>query len=211
MNSVIQMWKIKAQGLTQHFNQRKVFENVSFEIGSGESMAIVGPNGSGKTTLIRIISQLLRPRAGEVIFMENKSTKKSHELYSALGLVGPYLQLYNHLTAQENYSFFCKIRGIQFDIRSFKKLMEKLGLAGRETDELRDYSSGMLQRMKYVCALLHQPEILLLDEPTSNMDKEGSQIVYGIMEEQKKDKILILATNKNEEAEFGDGQVNLAA
>ncbi len=205
------MWRIKARGLSQQFNHRKIFEDISFEISSGESIAIVGPNGSGKTTLIRIISQLLRPRVGEIRYFENSSEKKAHELYSAVGLVGPYLQLYNHLTAMENYSFFCRIRGMPFDQRRFKDLMDKLGLSGRELDELRNYSSGMQQRMKYVCALLHQPEILLLDEPTSNLDEAGSQIAFRIIEEQKKDGILILATNKNEEVKFGDSQINLAA
>jgi len=115
------------------------------------------------------------------------------------------------LTAFENYTFFCKIRGLAVENINFKELMYKMGLAGRESDELRNYSSGMLQRMKYVCALLHEPHILLVDEPTSSLDEEGCQIVFNIMEEQKKDKILILATNDKEEAKFGDSAIELAA
>ena len=132
---------------------------------------LTGPNGSGETTLIRIISNLLRPTKGEVSFYQDNYRKSAKELYSVIGLVGPYLQLYNNLTAFENYTFFAKIRGLNVDVSRFKSLMKRVGLAGRELDELRACSSGMLQRMKYVCALLHQPEILILDEPTSNLDE----------------------------------------
>jgi heme exporter protein A len=78
-------------------------------------------------------------------------------------------------------------------------------------DELRTYSSGMLQRAKYVMALIHQPEILILDEPTSNLDEEGVRIVYELIKKQMKDKILILATNEPEEFKFGDKQISLSA
>lgn len=205
------MWKIEGKNLTQHFNQRKIFADISFEINSGESIAITGSNGSGKTTLLRIICQLRRPSSGKVLYSENGITLKKEELYAAIGLVGPYLQLYNQLTALENYSFFCKIRGLPVDLVNFKELMSKMGLAGRESDELRNYSSGMLQRMKYVCALLHDPQILFVDEPTSNLDEDGSNIVFNIMEEHKKDKILILATNNKNEVKFGDSTIELAA
>ncbi|MCH8128078.1 ABC transporter ATP-binding protein [candidate division KSB1 bacterium] len=203
------MWKIRGKELAQKFNQRKIFDNISFEIRSGESIAITGANGSGKTTLLRIISQLLRPSAGKITFHENQVEIKREKLYVAIGLVGPYLQLYNQLTALENYSFFRRIRGLPANIPHFKKLMSRVGLAGREADELRNYSSGMLQRMKYVCALLHEPEILLVDEPTSNLDEAGSQIVFEIMEQQKKNKILILATNNKDEVKFGDSTIEL--
>jgi len=119
------MWKIKGKTLAQKFNQRKIFDNISFEIRSGHSLAITGPNGSGKTTLVRIISQLLRPSSGKITFYENQVEIKRDMLYVAIGLVGPYLQLYNQLTALENYSFFCKIRGLPPNIPHFKKLISK--------------------------------------------------------------------------------------
>ena len=205
------MWKVEANNITQTFNQRNIFKNISFEVQSGESLVLTGPNGSGKTTMIRIICNLLRPISGNVDYVFGDQKKEAKDLYSTIGLVGPYLQLYNNLTALENYSFFAKIRGLSIDISYFKVLMKKMGLAGRELDELRTYSSGMLQRMKYVCALLHQPEILVLDEPTSNLDEKGCDIVYQIMQDQKKEKILILATNEPGEIKFGDKKVQLAA
>lgn len=205
------MWKVIGSDITQTFNNRTIFRDLSFEVESGASLVLTGPNGSGKTTLIRIISNLLRPNKGEVGFYQDDRKESVKELYSVIGLVGPYLQLYNNLTAFENYAFFTKIRGLNVDGSRFKSLMKRVGLAGRELDELRTYSSGMLQRMKYVCALLHEPEILILDEPTSNLDESGAGIIYQLMEEQKRIKILILATNEPGEIKFGDKQVQLAA
>jgi heme exporter protein A len=205
------MWKVIGKNITQTFHQRTIFKDICFEVQSGESLVLTGPNGSGKTTLIRIICNLMRPYSGKVDFVFTDKKKEKKDLYSTIGLVGPYLQLYNNLTAFENYSFFTKIRGLETEMDYFKSLMKKLGLRGRELDELRTYSSGMKQRMKYVCALLHKPEILVLDEPTSNLDKKGCEIIYQIMQEQKRKKILILATNEPGELKFGDKKVQLAA
>jgi heme exporter protein A len=130
-------------------------------------------------------------------------------MFHHIGLVGPYLQLYNNLTAFENYRFFSRIRSLPSNQDYFKALMDRFGLRGRELDELRTFSSGMLQRMKYVIALLHEPEILVLDEPTANLDEAGAAIVYQLMTEQKKDKILILATNEPKEFQFGEQKVSL--
>ncbi len=205
------MWKITADNISQKFNQRLIFEKISFELESGHSLVLTGPNGSGKTTLIRIICQLLRPTSGNLKVFHQNHQLQSQEIYGRLGLVGPYLQLYNQLTAFENYTFFARIRRLPVDTARFRMLMDKLGLAGREFDELQTFSSGMMQRMKYVMAIMHQPEILILDEPTANLDEAGSDIVYQIMREQKKNKILILATNEPEEVKFGEKHISLVA
>ncbi len=204
------MWKIEAQGIAQQFNRRMIFKDISFRVHSGESLVFTGRNGSGKTTLVRILCQLIRPYRGEVRFLRDDQPVPGDKIYPYLGLVGPYLQLYNNLTALENYTFFARIRGLPVDLPRFRRWMDRLGLKGRELDELRTYSSGMLQRVKYVMALFHQPEILILDEPTSNLDEQGAAIVYEIMEEQKRQHILILATNEPDEIHFGDYEVKLA-
>ncbi len=203
------MWTVKAQEISQKFNQRHIFEGISFEIQSGNSLVITGPNGSGKTTLIKIICQLLRPTSGHLIIKNEENQIDAHQIYPYLGLVGPYLQLYNNLSAFENYTFFARIRSLPVDMKYFRQLMAQLGLKGREFDELRTFSSGMLQRMKYVMAIMHKPRILILDEPTANLDEAGSEIVYGIMEVQKKENILILATNEPEEVKFGEKKLVL--
>jgi heme exporter protein A len=203
------MWKIVAENLTQKFNRRMVFGDISFQIESGNSLALAGPNGSGKTTLVRVICQLLRPTSGNVKYYRGGSQLGPPEVYSSLGLVGPYLQLYNDLTALENFSFFSRIRGMTVDNSRLPRLMDRLGLRGRELDELRTFSSGMLQRMKYVIATMHDPHILIVDEPSANLDEAGIAIVHELMEEQKK-KILIIATNEPEELKFGREKIYLS-
>jgi heme exporter protein A len=203
------MWSIQGKTITQKFNQRVIFEGISFVVNSGQSLLLTGPNGSGKTTLVRIICHLLRPHSGNIEFRRQDQQMHWTNLIHHIGLVGPYLQLYNNLTAFENYRFFSRIRSLPSDQDYFKALMDRFGLRGRELDELRTFSSGMLQRMKYVIALLHQPEILVLDEPTANLDEAGAAIVYQLMTEQKKDKILILATNDSKEFQFGEQKVSL--
>ena len=205
------MWQITGSHISQKFNHRLVFKDISFEVASGHSLVLTGPNGSGKTTLIRIICQLNKPYDGQVQFAQDQNNVPSQRIYPQLGLVGPYLQLYNHLTAFENYSFFARIRGLAVDSTELKKLMDRMGLKGRELDELRTFSSGMLQRMKYVIALLHQPEFLILDEPTANLDEAGSALVYEMMEEQKKHRVLIFATNESAEVKLGETKIALNA
>ena len=203
------MWSIRATNISQKFNQRVIFEKIAFEVNSGQSLLLTGPNGSGKTTLVRIISHLQRPFCGQIELLNGDRPLSWTYLHFYMGLVGPYLQLYNNLTAFENYRFFSRIRNLSVDENHFKSLMDRFGLRGRELDELQTFSSGMLQRMKYVIALLHQPEILVLDEPTANLDEDGAAIVYQLMEDQKKNKILILATNEPREFQFGEQKVSL--
>lgn len=203
-------WRLKAENVSQYFNHRKIFENVSFSVQSGKSVVLTGHNGSGKTTMMRILAGLLRPSAGKVELSHNGEKLDGEARYQAIGLVGPYLQLYNQLTAWENFEFFSKVRGLKADKQHFRQLMARVGLKGRELDELQTYSSGMLQRAKYVMALIHQPPVLLLDEPTSNLDEEGAQVVYEIMREQKERGILILATNEPGEIKFGDTEIRIA-
>jgi len=205
------MIELKAHNLSKNFNERIVFKNINFELSRGTSLAITGHNGSGKTTLVKIISGLISPSSGSVEFTADLVKKAYNEIYKYIGLVGPYIQLYNSLSAWENLIFFSRMRGITPDKEKIRTFMDKLGLRGRELDDVRSYSSGMMQRLKYVTALLHEPEVFIVDEPTSNLDAAGSQIVYDILEKQKKDKILIVATNEAEESRFGEQIINLTS
>lgn len=202
--------EIQAKDISKHFNRRRIFSDISFRVNSGESLVITGPNGSGKSTLVKIIAGLLAPTAGKVEFHDGAHKLERDFTYLHIGLVSPYLQMYKDLTAWENLTFFARARNRSVDETRLKKLLKQVSLLGREHDELKTYSSGMLQRIKYVAALYHQPEILILDEPTANLDKQGCRMVYEIIEQQKQDKILILATNEPDEVRFGMKHVELA-
>ncbi|RMF58337.1 MAG: ABC transporter ATP-binding protein [Calditrichaeota bacterium] len=200
---------VEAKGLTKHFNRRTIFSDISFHLEDGESLVITGPNGSGKSTLVKIISGLLTPTSGTIEFYNDGKLLPAEVKYHQLGLVSPYLQLYKDLTAWENLTFFARTRDSKVDESRLKMLLKRVGLGGREHDELKTYSSGMIQRIKYVAALYHQPRILILDEPTANLDEKGAKIVYEIIKEQTSRHILIIATNEPDEVKFGMKHVEL--
>jgi heme exporter protein A len=202
--------RIVAENIEKKFNHRQIFREINFELNNVDSLVITGANGTGKTTLVRIISGLLSPTGGKINYYQ-KDQKISHEaVYNRIGLVGPYLQLYKDLTAWENLSFFAKARDGKVNIDRILELMEYVGLAGREHDALKTYSSGMLQRVKYVAALYHHPEVLILDEPTANLDEKGKHLVYDIIEEHKQQHTVIIATNEAADIKFGAKRVEVA-
>ena len=202
---------LTARSVGKDFAERKIFRDINFNISNGQSLAVTGSNGSGKTTLVRILCALIRPSTGEVTYQFNDKKVPEEKIYHHIGLVGPYLELYEELTARENLEFFARMKRIPDYTERIGMLLSRMRLSGRENDQVKNYSSGMKQRLKYVFALLHQPPVLFLDEPTSNLDSEGISTVYEIMTEQKKDKILILATNDQEDLKFGDRQIAVSS
>jgi len=195
--------------ISKYFAERLVLKNVSFTIASGQSLAIVGPNGSGKTTLMRLLSYLNRPSEGTVSYMVNSETLETADVYTRLGFVGPYLELYEELTAGENLEFFASMKNIKNAKERIFFLLDKFNLRGRENDTVKTFSSGMKQRLKYVLALLHDPEVLLVDEPRANLDEEGIETVYSVLQKHKKDKILVIATNDQEDLQLADRELNV--
>jgi heme exporter protein A len=203
--------KLIVENIGMNFGEKKILQNINFELTPGKSAAIVGPNGSGKTTLVRIIAGLLRPTTGTVKYVIDNEQVPAQNIFESLGLVGPYLQLYEELTARENLDFFAKIKRIPDPDKKINSLMDRLNLTGREDDQVKTYSSGMRQRLKYVFALLGDPKILILDEPASNLDSDGIDRIYHIMREQKEKNILLIATNDQSDLKYGDFQVEVTS
>ncbi len=193
----------------KRFQHREIFRNISFELAAGDVLTVTGPNGSGKSTLVKIISGLMRPSEGSVEYFREGHKINSEDHFQYVGFVAPYLQLYSRLTGWENVQFFAKMLGVEKTKNDLLELFARFGLKGREHDVLHTYSSGMLQRMRYVLALMHQPPILILDEPTSNLDVHGVKIVYELIRERVAEQIVIIATNEPEEAKFGTREIKL--
>ncbi len=202
---------IAAENIYKYFHIRKVLNGISFTVETGQSVVITGPNGSGKSTLIKILTGLLTPTRGQVVYFHPDGRSKPQALTRGIGLVAPYLQLYPDLTADEHIDFFGKMRGIASPLSKGRKLMDQFGLRGRGADLIKTYSSGMLHRMKYVLALLHEPHVLFVDEPSANLDEEGKVTVYEIIQSYKNDHIVIIATNEPEEIRLGDIRVDVTA
>ncbi|HHI03588.1 MAG TPA: ATP-binding cassette domain-containing protein, partial [candidate division Zixibacteria bacterium] len=123
--------------------------------------------------------------------------------------VGPYLSLYGSLTARENLKFISKVSGTLSSDSDIGEMLEKVGLDGRGDDYVLEFSSGMQQRLKYAAALIKNPSILILDEPTSNLDDEGKKRVFNIINQYRPDSIIIIATNEKEEYSLADSVCQL--
>lgn len=203
------MYTLVADNLGKRFGSRKVFAGISFELKTGDSLAIVGNNGSGKSTLVMLLLGLYHPTRGKVAYTHNGSILDEDRTRETTSLVAPYLHLYDSLTAEENLVFFSTVAGENVTGKRINELLELVGLEGRGGDLVGSYSSGMQQRLKYAAALLNEPSFLFLDEPTSNLDDNGKQVVRDVIEEYRSKAIIIIATNEKEEYNLARQQCRL--
>jgi len=199
-----------ATGVTKEFNRRTIFRDVSISLSRGESLAITGRNGSGKSTLVKVVAGLLSATRGKVEYAVDGIRLDVEDLRHHIGFVSPYLQLYDEFSGNENLELLSKIRSdVRIDAGRIQEVLETVGLWERRLDYVRTYSSGMKQRLKYAFAVLHRPSLLMLDEPTSNLDHDGIAMVKKIVDEQKKHGVLIVATNDAGEAGWCSANIEL--
>jgi len=199
---------IAGTGLCKVFNRRQIFSDIQFQVSQSERLLITGRNGSGKSTLVKILCGLLTPTAGSVAIHWGHEVLEV-ERPGAIGLVAPYLQMFEEFSSIENLELAASLRGYPFDRGRAEHLLGCVGLDVKRKDPVRSYSSGMKQRVKYAFALLHQPPILVLDEPMANLDADGVAMVRDLMEEQCQERILVVATNDLSDCPRADAQVDL--
>jgi heme exporter protein A len=168
---------IRVAGLWREFGERVALRDVSLELSPGESLVVIGPNGAGKTTLVRVLATLLRPTAGEVTVLGCRLTREAWRARGRIGYVGHEPLLYRDLTVGENLRFHARLYGLEEPERRITELLERVGMALREGELTRNLSAGMAQRVAICRAVLHDPELLLLDEPQAHLDPEGGALV----------------------------------
>lgn len=215
MNSSTQpALSIRLDHVGHQFGTRRILRGITVDVASGQILTVTGPNGSGKSTLLKIVAGLLAPSEGTVTVTVDGQDRSPTERRRFLGYVSPDLTLYRELTAAENLQFFAELRGITLTRDDLIARLTQVGLRGRGRDLVGTYSSGMRQRLKYAFALLAQPPILLLDEPTANLDVSGMAIVEEIVAAQRSRPgggLTIVATNEPRELEWGDMTVRVDA
>ncbi len=200
---------LEVDGITHRYGVRRVLTNIGFDCQSGESICITGHNGSGKSTLLKIIAGLLRPIKGDIRLSIAGQDIDSESHRKHIRLVSPEAELYDDLTGIENLEFLTRVSGMKMSHTQIESYLDRVGLHNRGNDMYGAYSSGMKQRLKLAAATITRPELLLLDEPTSNLDDDGRKVVYEIMDQHKADGILIFATNENDEVSLGGRIVTL--
>ena len=192
--------------LGKRFQYNWIFRNLSLHIPQNNSLAIIGNNGSGKSTLLKCISGILPYNEGDIIYKDNKSIIQPAEVYKQITSAAPYLELIEELTLDELFDFHQNFKSISISLEEFKNLTL---LQSTKNKLIRDFSSGMKQRIKLGLAIYSNSNCLLLDEPTSNLDTQGIdwylQAINGVLNT----KTIIISSNMNYEYDFCNKEINL--
>jgi heme exporter protein A len=166
---------LQLEGLARHYGEREALSDVSLSLDEGQTLVVFGPNGAGKTTLVRVLATLLRPHAGSVRVLGSSLPEQSWAVRGRVGLLGHEPLLYRELTARENLRYHARLHGVS-DAR-VEESLDAVSMTKRAGEPLRTLSRGMVQRVAVARAVLHDPELLLLDEPYSNLDPAAIELV----------------------------------
>jgi heme exporter protein A len=170
---------LELDGLTRRYGEREALGGVSLSLREGQTLLVLGPNGAGKTTLLRVLATLLRPHAGRVRVLGGALPGDSWAVRGRVGLLGHEPLLYRELTARENLRYHARLHGVGFT--RVEELLDAVGMAARADEQVRTLSRGMVQRVAIARAVLHDPELLLLDEPRANLDPAGARLVEPLL------------------------------
>jgi heme exporter protein A len=166
---------LELRALTRRYGERLALADLTFTLEAGQTLAVLGPNGAGKTTLLRLLSTLLRPHSGELRVLGHPLPQEGWAVRGRIGLLGHEPLLYRELTARENLAFHAALHGVEAG--RAEQLLTAVGMERRADEPVRTLSRGMVQRVAVCRALLHDPELLLLDEPRANLDPAASDLV----------------------------------
>jgi heme exporter protein A len=166
---------IELRGLVRHFGERTALQGVTVTVPAGATLAVLGRNGAGKSTLLRILSTLLRPHAGAVALLGEELPRRAFAVRGKLGFLGHEPLLYNDLTGRENLRYHAQLHGVPN--ARVEELLDAVSMGARADDPVRLLSRGMVQRLAVCRAVLHAPELLLLDEPRANLDPAAGELV----------------------------------
>jgi ABC-2 type transport system ATP-binding protein len=195
---------IHVENLVKKFSELTAVDNISFNVAEGEIFGFLGPNGAGKTTTIRMLTTLISPSSGEILVNGMNTKKDSGNIRSIIGILTETPGMYEKNTAYENLKFFASFykineSKIKSNIEKFLKMFE---LWDRRNDLVVTFSKGMKQKLAIARALIHEPKILFLDEPTAALDPESAHMVRNFIESLRKEKITVfLCTHNLEEAQ----------
>ena len=202
-------YTLTAENVTQTFGRRLIFKDINFSFSEGTIYGLTGSNGSGKSTLAKILCGIVSQTRGKITHNYNGKKVEPEKLHEYLGFVSPYLVLYDEFTAEENLRIISKIRGNNFDEKRAEYLLNEFNLYDRKDDLLKTYSSGMKQRVKFMFALIHSPKLLILDEPTSNLDELGKSKTYELIRAVSSDTLTIIASNERSDLELCSDKINI--
>lgn len=185
---------IEVENLSKYYGNFKAVEKVSFDVYRGDVFGFLGPNGAGKSTTIRTILSLIKPTSGQIRLFGKELSKNRNYILSKIGCIVEKPDFYLYLSAQKNLEIFGRISGANIAKNKVQEMLEFVGLKGRENDKVAGFSHGMKQRLGIAQTLLHNPELIILDEPTTGLDPQGiidiRHLILQLRNEQNKTVVL---------------------
>ncbi len=203
------MISLQVEHLSKKYNQNTVFHDLSFEHEHG-ILGVSGSNGSGKSTLLKCISYLVRPHSGSIIWKQNEQLMNQKSVKANIGFAAPYINLYAELSLLENLRFLIEAGGSAANEGQLLSLLEKVQIPHLKDQLFGSLSTGQQQRAKLAAAFVRNPDILILDEPGSNLDEEGHVLVSNLVNKASKaGKLVFLASNNPAEIALCDEVINM--
>ena len=192
-------YAIEAENLTYSYGELTAVNQINFQVAEGEVLGFLGPNGAGKSTTVKMLTGQLLPKAGKATLLGLNIARKTKEIQAQIGVCFELTNMYEQMSAIDNLQLFARLFGTPIDVDA---LLKRVGLDGRGADKVETYSKGMKQRLMVARALVNQPRILFLDEPTDGLDPVSSETIRNIIkEEQARGTTVFLTTHDMLEAD----------
>lgn len=201
-------YKITLENIGRRFNRDWIFRGVDYTFTSGKIYAVLGPNGSGKSTLLHVLNGSLGPSAGKIGFFYEDKPVDAEQVYAHLSLAAPYLELIEDFTLSEMIAFHFKFKSYKSGIDE-SALIDLLAMPGAKNKLIKYFSSGMKQRLKLGLAFCSDTPMLMLDEPTSNLDTQGVDWYLGLVQQFAQNRLTIICSNQQHEYSFCDEQLSI--
>jgi ABC-type multidrug transport system ATPase subunit len=200
---------IQLTNIGRRFNRDWIFRGIDHTFSIGESYAILGPNGSGKSTLFQVLNGSLSPSEGTLAYTFDGKNIRPEEIFQQLSLAAPYLELIEEFTLQEVINFHFKFKAYKPGIDA-AIVVDLLGMAAHKNKLIKYFSSGMKQRLKLALAFCSDTPILMLDEPTSNLDTQGVDWYLSMVEQYAKNRLTVICSNQEHEYGFCGERLNIS-
>lgn len=199
---------IKLKQLSKRYKFEWIFRDLDYHFEMGKTYAVLGPNGSGKSTLLKVLSGYSTPSKGKIDFWEDDKKLATDKIYPQIGYAAPYIELIEEFTLTEMIDFHSRFKSFQQNINT-EQLIEILNFSKSKNKEIKYFSSGMKQRLKLVLAICSNTDLLLLDEPTTNLDDEGVAWYQTLIEKFTANRLVIVASNVKHDYHFCTQQLNI--
>ncbi len=202
------MFAISLENIGRRFNRDWIFKKVDYRFVQGESYAILGPNGSGKSTFLQVVAGNLSPSAGTLSYTEQGKPVEIDQVFRSISLSAPYLELIEEFTLQELFQFHFRFKQ-PLPGMSIPGMMDLLGFPSSKDKEIRHFSSGMKQRTKLVLSCCSDTPLLMLDEPTANLDTQGIDWYRQLIESYAGGRLLLICSNQEHEYDFCQNRLRI--